>query len=323
MTVRVGHIEFLNCYPLYHGLQQRGVLAEERLLDLPGRPGLEFFPGVPTDLNRMLLAGDIDLGPISSIAYARNHRELLVSRHVSISSQGAVDSIQLVTRGPLARVRRVALTPQSATAVALLKTIFKLRLAKEVEYHDLTGPVAAALDQGDAVLLIGDQALDALHFPLRGAVCHDLGALWQDWTGLPMVYAVWATREEFARAHGPEVSAAETELVACMDYGSEHPGEVVDAALASYHYDRESLTRYFALLHYGFAPEYQRGLLRFYELAHQAGELAEVPELRFIDEYASAKGAATGGAAPAPSPATAGAGGPVGPTAAPDGAAAS
>jgi chorismate dehydratase len=297
MTVRVGHIEFLNCYPLYHGLRQRGVLSAERLVDRPGRPGLEFFPGVPTDLNRMLLAGEIDLGPISSIAYARDHRKLLVSRHVSISSQGAVDSIQLVTRRPLAEVRRVALTRQSATAVALLKTIFKLRLAQDIEYHDLAGPVGAALDEGDAVLLIGDEGLDALHFSIPGTVCHDLGTIWQEWTGLPMVYAVWATREKFAREHGPEVSAAEAELSACMDYGGEHLAEVVEAASASYHYDRDSLTRYFALLHYGFTPEYQKGLLRFYELAHQAGQLAEVPELRFIDEYAGVASVAEAGAA--------------------------
>jgi chorismate dehydratase len=303
MTVRIGHIGFLNCYPLYCGLEQRGVLAGGPALDRPGRPGMEFFPGVPTDLNRMLLAGEIDLGPISSIAYARHHRVLLLSRHVSISSLGAVDSIQLVARIPLETVTRVALTRQSATAVALLKTIFKLRFRHEVEYQALEGPVDAALDEGDAVLLIGDEGLDALHFPLPGTTCHDLGALWQEWTGLPMVYAVWATREEFARSNGAEVLAAEGELVKCMDYGREHLSEVVDAALGSYHYDRDSLTRYFALLRYGFTEEYQRGLLRFYELAHEAGELAEVPELRFIDEVAGRPPGAAG-AAGAPGAAT-------------------
>ncbi len=99
------------------------------------------------------------------------------------------------------------------------------------------------------------------------------------------------------------VSAAEAELAACMDYGREHLAEVVEAALASYRYDRDSLTRYFALLHYGFTQEYQKGLLRFYELAHQAGELAEVPELRFIDEYAGAAAGAPGAEAAPPSPA--------------------
>ncbi len=101
MTVRVGHIGFLNCYPLYHGFEQTGMLADDRHIDLPGRPGVELLPGVPTDLNRMLVAGEIDLGPVSSIAYARNHTRLLLSRRLSISSLGAVDSIQLVTRRPL------------------------------------------------------------------------------------------------------------------------------------------------------------------------------------------------------------------------------
>ena len=78
-----------------------------------------------------------------------------------------------------------------------------------MEYRELEGPVEEALDDCDAVLLIGDEGLTALHFPLPGTTCHDLGALWQEWTGLPMVYAVWATREDFARAHGPELRAVE------------------------------------------------------------------------------------------------------------------
>ena len=199
MTVRVGHIEFLNCYPLYYGFEQTGMLAADRHVDRPDRPGVELLPGVPTELNRMLAAGDIDLGPVSSIAYARNHERLLLSRHLSISSFGAVDSIQLVTRVPLEEIRTVALTTQSATSVALLKTILKLRFRQDVAYSELAGPVEPALGEHDAVLLIGDQGLEALYFPTPGTTCHDLGALWQEWTGLPMVYAVWAAREDFAR----------------------------------------------------------------------------------------------------------------------------
>lgn len=284
MTVRVGHIGFLNCYPLYQGLERRGILADDRRLDQPGRPGIELLPGVPTDLNKWLVRGDIDLGPISSVAYARSHRKLLLSRHLSISSLGAVDSIQLVTKRQLSDIGSVALTRQSATSVSLLKTILKLRFGQNVIYGELDQPVPLALEQYDAVLLIGDQGLEALHFPQAGTTCHDLGQLWQEWTGLPMVYAVWAAREEFARANGAEIMTVERELVACMDYGREHLAEVVDSALARYRFDRASLGRYFAVLRYDFPTEYQRGLKRFFELAHEAGELTEVPELRFIDE---------------------------------------
>jgi chorismate dehydratase len=301
VTVRVGHIEFLNCYPLYHGLEHTGMLADERRIDLPDRPGVELLPGVPTDLNRMLAEGDIDLGPVSSIAYARNHERLLLSRRLSISSLGAVDSIQLVARRPLTQIRSVALTTQSATSVVLLKTILGLRFRQDVSYSALAGPIEEALEQHDAVLLIGDQGLEALYFPVPGATCHDLGAMWQEWTGLPMVYAVWAAREDFARSNGAELLAVEEELVRCMDYGREHLSEVVESALGQYRFDRAGLTRYFARLRYDFTEEYRQGLARFYELAHQAGELAYVPRLRFIDEVAGApvRGAApVGGDAP-------------------------
>ena len=36
MTVRVGHIQFLNCFPLYYGLQKRGVLVGDQPVDRPG-----------------------------------------------------------------------------------------------------------------------------------------------------------------------------------------------------------------------------------------------------------------------------------------------
>lgn len=286
MTVRVGHIGFLNCYPLYHGLEKRGVLDQGGPTGRADGTDIELIPGVPTDLNRLLVEGGIDLGPISSIAYARNYRDLLLSRRLSISSLGAVDSIQLVARRPIEQVASVALTQQSATSVALLKTMLKLRFERETVYGDLEGSIADALRDYDAVLVIGDQGLEALHSPRPGVTCHDLGELWQAWTGLPMVYAVWAARQEFALQSGAELLAVEEELVSCMDYGREHLPEVVRAAQGRLQLSEEALGRYFAILRYDFPPIYQQGLRRFYELAYRAGELTEVPDLRFIDEVA-------------------------------------
>ena len=52
---------------------------------------------MPTELNRMLLDGEIDIAPISSIEYARNADRFGCSPRLCVSSEGAVDSIQLVT----------------------------------------------------------------------------------------------------------------------------------------------------------------------------------------------------------------------------------
>ena len=237
---------------------------------------------MPTDLNRMLLAGTIEFGPISSIAYARDWHMLRLSRRLSISSKGAVDSIQLVSRRPIEEVERIALTPKSATSVTLLKTILGLRYGREAHYDELLQPPAEALRDHDAVLLIGDEALEALYFPPDGARCYDLGHLWREWTGLPMVYAVWATRLDFLRRHEPELLAVEEELVRSMDYSRGVADQVVDSATGHWRFDRPCLDRYFQVLHYGFSDEYQAGLRRFFELACQAGELSEVPELLFF-----------------------------------------
>ena len=45
----------------------------------------------------MLVDGEVDVAPISSIEYARNADQLRLLPRLCVSSEGAVDSIQLVT----------------------------------------------------------------------------------------------------------------------------------------------------------------------------------------------------------------------------------
>src|SRR5215210_6427241 len=108
---------------------------------------VEEVQGVPTDLNRQLLEGEIDLAPISSIEYARNADRLRLLPRLCVGSEGAVDSIQLVSRKPLEQIRSIAVTPESATSVVLTRV-----LLPEAD-HVPSGEGA------DATLLIGDAAL--------------------------------------------------------------------------------------------------------------------------------------------------------------------
>ena len=78
---------------------------------------------MPTELNARLLAGEVDLAPISSIEYARNAGRLRILPRLCVSSEGAVDSIQLVSRAPLSRIRSVAVTPESATSAVLVRVL--------------------------------------------------------------------------------------------------------------------------------------------------------------------------------------------------------
>src|SRR5256714_4794052 len=192
--------------------------------------------GVPTALNRALLDGECDLAPISSIEYARNAERLRILPRLCVSSEGAVDSIQLVSRAPLERVRRIAVTPESATSVVLTKVL-------------LPGAEHVPLDEeADAKLLIGDAALkSAFEDPTPH---HDLGRLWLERTGLPMVFAVWAAPEPTA----PGLGELEDALVASVRLARAEPERLPYEASKRHRDSPRFLARSFGKLPFQLRP---------------------------------------------------------------------
>ena len=252
--IRLGRIGYVNMAPVFYRLD-----AE-----------VEELVGVPTDLNRALLAGECDLAPISSIEYARNADRLRILPRLCVGSEGAVDSIQLVSRTPLERVRTVAVTPESATSVVLTKV-----LLPEADHVPLGG-------DADAKLLIGDAALkSAFEDPTPH---YDLGRLWQERTGLPMVFAVWACPEPVCAG----LTELEDALVTSVRRARAEPETLARDASERYGYPAGFLARYFEKLRYRFGPRERAGLMTFLELARDVGELDEVPELRFVREAVAA-----------------------------------
>ena len=183
-----------------------------------------------------------------------------------VSSEGAVDSIQLVSRKPLEQVRVVAVTPESATSVVLTKVL--LPEARHVPLGE----------KADATLLIGDAALrSAFEDPTPH---YDLGRLWLERTGLPMVFAVWACPEPVCTG----VGELEDALVSSVRLARAQPEQLAHEASDRYGYPAGFLARYFEKLRYRFGPRERAGLMTFLELARDVGELDEVPELRFARE---------------------------------------
>jgi chorismate dehydratase len=250
-VIRLGRISYVNMAPVFYRLTHE----------------VEEVVGVPTELNRLLLAGEIDTAPISSIEYARNSARLRLMPRLCVSSEGAVDSIQLVTRFPLGRVRSVAVTPESATSVVLTKV-----LLPRAELVPLEEPDA------DAKLLIGDAALkSAFEDPTPH---HDLGRLWLERTGLPMVFAVWAAPEPPAAG----LLDLQESLVASVRLARSEPERLAYEASERYGYPAGFLARYFEKLRYSFGPRERAGLYTFLEMARDVGELGHVPELRFLSD---------------------------------------
>jgi chorismate dehydratase len=246
--IKLGRIGYANMAPVFYRLDA----------------DVEEIVGVPTALNKQLIAGEIDVAPISSIEYARNAESLRLLPRLCVSSEGAVESIQLISKTPLGRIRSVAVTPESATSVVLTKVLFP-----EAEQVPLG-------EEAEAKMLIGDAALkSAFEDPTPH---HDLGRLWLERTGLPMVFAVWAAPEP---VH-PDLAALEDALVASVQAARDEPEQLAFESAERYGYPAGFLARYFEKLRYRFGPRERAGLYTFLEMAHDVGELDEVPELRFI-----------------------------------------
>ena len=266
--MRVGRIEFVNCFPLYHHFERE--LAARGV-------GAAIVEGYPAALNEMLVDGAIDVTLSSSIAFARHADQQVLLPQVSISSFGAVDSIQLFARTPLARIRRVALTEKSATSICLLKVLCR-EWGIEPELAPRRGPLSEVLEDFDALLLIGDEALHLLRVE---AYPHhfDLGAEWRSVTGLPMVYAVCAARRDFVDGCPEAAAAVGDALLASRDACAAAPAVTAAAAAQAYDFSQAYLMDYFDKLKFGFTSEYRAGLQEFYRRAAAIGELGRVPDL--------------------------------------------
>jgi chorismate dehydratase len=246
-VIKLGRISYVNMAPVFHRLEY----------------AVEEIVGVPTELNRMLIDGQLDIAPISSIEYARHADTLRLLPRLCVSSEGAVDSIQLVTRLPLGRVRSVAVTPESATSVVLTRVLLPGAEIRSFE------------EEADAKLLIGDAALkSAFEDPTPH---YDLGRLWLEKTGLPMVFAVWAAPEPLVEG----ISDLEHALVASVRLARSEPEKLAFEASERYGYPAGFLARYFEKLRYSFGPRERAGFYTFLEMARDVGELHHVPELRF------------------------------------------
>ncbi|MEA1961689.1 MAG: menaquinone biosynthesis protein [Bacillota bacterium] len=274
MRPRVGHIQFINCFPLYYGLIEKKFLLE-----------VDLIKGNPTDLNRMLRDNLLDLAPISSIAYARNYRDYYLMPDISISCDGEVKSIFLFSKVPVEQLDGcpVALTNISATSQALLRIIMARHYHIQPEYFSSAPELGAMLMEADAALLIGDDALRARYQQDERLYVYDLGRVWKDMTGMPMVFAVWAIRKEFADRHMDELRLIKNTFTDSIRLSLDHIADVSVKAAQWEDFSAEYLRDYFETLRFDFNPGQKEGLLRYYKEAQQLGLIDVVPSLDIID----------------------------------------
>ncbi|MCW3818317.1 menaquinone biosynthesis protein [Micromonospora sp. DR5-3] len=265
---RVGHIQFLNCLPIYWGLMRSGALID-----------VDLHKDSPDRLNAALVAGDLDIGPISQVEYLRHADELLLLPDLAVGSDGPVLSVNVVSTKPLAELdgARVALGSTSRTGVLLAQLLLSERYGVRPDYFRCPPELTQMLLEADAGVVIGDVALRALYeAPRKGLEVTDLGQAWREWTGLPMVFAVWAVRRDFAAAHPGLVKEVHQAFLRSRDLCLAELDQVAEAAARWEPFDAATLATYFRTLDFSLGERQVSGLREF---ARRAAAMGEAPAL--------------------------------------------
>lgn len=268
---RLGIVSYANVAPLHFGLTPWSD-AETRV---------EFVHGVPSELNRQLLAGEIDLTLVSSIEFLRHRRTLTALPDFSISTLGSVYSVMLFHWRPWHELEgaSIAVTEESATSVELLRVLLRGH-DMEAELVPMASDLARMLDECEAALLIGDAALvegvNGRPIAGRRPLVTDLGEAWYRFTRLPFTFAVWASLRDNPPSKrlverlrsARELGLAKIGQVAALEAPRRGvPAAVMERYLSNFRYylelpDRDGLEEFGRLA----VPEFESPELHYWQL---------------------------------------------------------
>lgn len=260
---RIGMVNYINTAPLYEIWKEKPLPAHWQVVE-----------GHPRQLNELLLAGAIDMGFVSSYAYALHPERYRIFAGLSISATGPVGSVFLFSRLPVHALhgQAVLLTRESDTSIKLVQIILEefYRIRPLYSVGPVYGPGALA-DEAAAILAIGDDALRigrSNSYPVQ----LDLGEAWMRQTGLPFVFSVCVVREDFIGARPGEARHIRARLLACRREGASRMAEICQAVSNRIPMDHEACCRYLHAIEHDLSPVKIKALETFFSLLIARGD---------------------------------------------------
>jgi chorismate dehydratase len=270
--IRVGKIAFTNILPLYH---------YANFSDLP----VELVSKVPSQLNRGMAEGSIDVGPISAFTYAEDYPNYVLMPDLSVSAKGQVRSIFLFSKYKdftAVKDGKIALPNTSATSIHLLKILLEYMAGGKPTYTTEKPNVNAMMEHADAALLIGDDALLA-SWHNQNYYAFDLGWQWYKETGLPMTFAVWAVRRQIVEHQMELLFSIYERFLNAKQRSKKEPMPVIQAAMKKLGGDVATWQEYYTGLTYDFGIDERRGLATYYHYAQLAGLIEKDINIEVLD----------------------------------------
>jgi chorismate dehydratase len=261
VPVRISASSYLNTAPLVWSFlygQDHGKV--EMILD-----------NAPARSAELLSQRRVDAALVPVFAYQSMDDVYLVP-DVCVGARDRVRSVCLATDGAdLEDVRSVALDVSSRTSAAATKIIFNEFLGIEPEWRPAEPDIDRMLAGADCALLIGDPAL---RLAKKGFRVFDIAELWNRYTGLGFVFAMWMTRQrnspiDFARSR---------------DDGLANVDKIVANYVDQVDLTRDEIHGYLTQnICYSVDEEMRKGMELYFKLALKHELISENKSLKFAD----------------------------------------
>jgi chorismate dehydratase len=269
--MNIGEISYTNIIPLYYYLDRERLKVN----------GVTITDAVPSRINRLMEEQKVDIGGISSFSFGKNADRYSLIPDLSVSSFGKVNSIFLFSKYKIEDLngKKIALTSSSETSVALLKIILQQFYRIEAFFKTETPNLEMMMEQYDACLLIGDDAITSKR-KSGSYFVYDLGEIWYKETGLPMTFAVMAYRKEMETEKKDLLSYVGKSMTESKERClREHFAPVIERVIREHGGTFAFWQSYFNGLNYGFNGEHEKGLNVYFQLAKECGLLHTIPSI--------------------------------------------
>ena len=205
--MRIGTVPYCNAFPLIHYLPEY-------------LPGVAISEWVPSAMRQQLTEGKLDLA-LMPVAELLTLPQGKIVSNCCIACNGAVRSVLLFSRKPIEQIRTVSLDTASRSSVMICELLLRRFYGIQPEKHRLEANHHPDVCQTDAFLIIGDRAL-AYQPSDCWSYCYDIGELWKEKAGLPLVFAAWI-------GCSPQVS--ESSIVSALELARDRGVQQLEAIL--------------------------------------------------------------------------------------------
>ena len=177
MKHSVSIVNYYNTTPFLYGINHTNFISQINLqLDIPSVCAQKLK-------NKQV---EIGLVPVAIIPELNNYH---IITDYCIGAVGKVDSVKLFSEKPLNELTHVLLDYQSKTSVTLVQVLNKHFWKKNIQFINATEGFEKQISGTTGAVIIGDRTFGLTEYAYQ----YDLAEEWQNFTGLPFVFACWVS----------------------------------------------------------------------------------------------------------------------------------